>query len=559
MPPNPRSQLEVITGESDPDKPQRRGITRLTVDVPSARPVSETHPPRWRTPEFLLYYAVVSAAVSWMVYSPIQFSSKTHPNYRLYRHRLASSWLPGTEIDDSDAQYHSFRFNLPALGLLMAAFFALNMPDNLHRIPFYILSSLLMLTILHGASILKILVVLSVNYSLAKVTGGTRFAVPVTWIFNAAVLFANEWYEGYAFATLHPQFAFLDHWRGVYPRWHLSFNITMLRLVSFSVDYHWACSRIGITDPGSAISSKKRPAVFHSRDTYTFRNYLAYALYAPLYIAGPIITFNDFVWQVGTRAHASNGYRAAGDGAYALRFLISLLTMETLIHVMHIVAIKDARAWSGMTPAQLSMVGFWNLIFVWLKLLLPWRFFRLWALVDGLDPPENMVRCMANNYSPLGFWRAWHRSYNLWIVRYLYIPLGGSYRLAATSVLIFTFVALWHDLSSRLLAWGWLAALFILPEVLARRALPPSAFGERWWYRYACAAGGVFNILLMMGANLIGFVLGVDGMQYFARELVSSWDGIRFLFVACACLFAGVQLMFEYREEELRRGIQRRC
>jgi D-alanyl-lipoteichoic acid acyltransferase DltB (MBOAT superfamily) len=165
--------------------------------------------------------------------------------------------------------------------------------------------------------------------------------------------------------------------------------------------------------------------------------------------------------------------------------------METLLHVMHVVAIKDAHAWSGMTPSQLSMIGFWNLIFVWLKvcpysrdrqqgadggrkLLLPWRFFRLWALADGLDPPENMIRCMANNYSALGFWRAWHRSYNLWIVRYLYIPLGGTRRLAATSILVFTFVALWHDLSPRLLAWGWLAALFILPEIAARKALPPS-------------------------------------------------------------------------------------
>lgn len=110
----------------------------------------------------------------------------------------------------------------------------------------------------------------------------------------------------------------------------------------------------------------------------------------------------------------------------------------------------------------------------WEQLLLPWRFFRLWALMDGMDPPENMVRCMANNYSPLGFWRSWHRSYNLWIVRYLYIPLGGTHRLAATSILIFTFVALWHDLSPRLLAWGWLASLFILPEVMARRTLPPS-------------------------------------------------------------------------------------
>jgi len=233
--------------------------------------------------------------------------------------------------------------------------------------------------------------------------------------------------------------------------------------------------------------------------------------------------------------------------------------METLIHIMHVVAIKDARAWAGMNPAQLSMLGFWNLIFVWLKLLLPWRFFRLWALMDGLDPPENMVRCMADNYSPLGFWRSWHRSFNLWIVRYIYIPLGGMHRLVATSVLIFTFVALWHDLSPRLLAWGWLVALFILPEVMARKAFPPSMFGEKWWYRHCCAIGGVFNILMMMGANLVGFVVGTDGAQYLAYQLVSSWSGVRFLLLACVCLFVGVQLMFEYREEELRRGIHRRC
>jgi hypothetical protein len=29
----------------------------------------------------------------------------------------------------------------------------------------------------------------------------------------------------------------------------------------------------------------------------------------------------------------------------------------------------------------------------------------------------------------------------------------------------------------------------------------------------------------MMGANLIGFVLGMDGAQYFAHELVSNWAG----------------------------------
>ena len=313
MQPSPRSQLEVITGESNPDQSQRRGgVTRLTVDVPSARASGETRPPRWRTPEFFFYYVVFLAVVPWMVYSPIQLSasasfsalasyhpdalsySETHPNYNLYHHRLAKGWFPGTEIvsvyflcldlfravmlymvawsrssallrisksrpvmlhrnriqfssiwslyihtidtshdaqigsltdtlsqDNSDGQYRSFRLNLPALGVLMAAFFALKYAymrpvlrgsapaDNLHRIPFYILVSLLMLTILHGASILKVLFILAMNYVLGKMTGGTRLAIPATWLFNGGVLLANKWYEGYAFGNLHPGFEFL--------------------------------------------------------------------------------------------------------------------------------------------------------------------------------------------------------------------------------------------------------------------------------------------------------------------------------------------------------------
>jgi hypothetical protein len=126
MPPqNPRSQLEVITGETDPHTSLRRGgIIRLTVDVPSARHTpGEPRPSRWRTPEFFLYYAIFVTAAPWMIYVPVQLSSsayyfavfpracrpysipilfsETHPNYTLYRHRLASGWFPGTEIVSS--------------------------------------------------------------------------------------------------------------------------------------------------------------------------------------------------------------------------------------------------------------------------------------------------------------------------------------------------------------------------------------------------------------------------------------------------------------------------
>ncbi len=104
--------------------------------------------------------------------------------------------------------------------------------------------------------------------------------------------------------------------------------------------------------------------------------------------------------------------------SYLVRFLFCILTMESVLHTMYVVAIKDTSAWHGDSAADLSMIGFWNLVVVWLKvshlrtwtrpiadrsqLLVPWRFFRLWALWDGVDPPENMIRCVANNFSTLG-------------------------------------------------------------------------------------------------------------------------------------------------------------
>ena len=52
-----------------------------------------------------------------------------------------------------------------------------------------------------------------------------------------------------------------------------------------------------------------------------------------------------------------------------------------------------------------------------------------------------------------GFWRGWHSSFNQWLVRYLYIPLGGGRRRAAIIWPIFFFVAVWHDLEVSLLTW----------------------------------------------------------------------------------------------------------
>ena len=70
-----------------------------------------------------------------------------------------------------------------------------------------------------------------------------------------------------------------------------------------------------------------------------------------------------------------------------------------------------------LSPPQLAVLAYGTLKLMWLKFLLLWRFFRLWALADGMLPPENQVRCMSNNQSIGQFWKGWHASFNIWLVR----------------------------------------------------------------------------------------------------------------------------------------------
>ena len=297
-------------------------------------------------------------------------------------------------------------------------------------------------------------------------------------------------------------------------------------------------------DPAN-LSETDRVKTSAKPEEYSFKNYLAYALYSPVYLAGPILTFNDYVHQC---RHPTSSVKTSRTILYGIRFLISLVCMELLLHYMYVVAISKARPpWEAYTPFQLSMIGFFILHIIWLKLLLPWRFFRLWALIDGLDPPENMIRCVANSCSPSAFWRAWHRSFNRWIVRYVYVPLGGSrgpkaHGLAASArpainfVTVFTFVALWHDIDLRLLTWGWLITLFILPEVVAGYVFPKRRWeNHKTAYRVLAGIGTVFNILMMMIANLVGFALGLEGVKGLLRGLVGSYAGEKCISIHLPC------------------------
>lgn len=314
-------------------------------------------------------------------------------------------------------------------------------------------------------------------------------------------------------------------------------------------------------DPAD-LSERDRVSIGAKSSDYTFRNYLAYVLYSPLYLIGPIITFNDYISQ---SRYTLSSIQRSRTIMYGVRFLICLFSMELILHYLYMVAISKAQpVWEVYTPLQLSMLGYFNCHVIWLKLLIPWRFFRLWSLTDGIDPPENMIRCASDNYSTLAFWRGWHRSFNYWVVRYMYIPLGGNragkIRGVLNFLVVFTFVAVWHDINLKMLIWGWLVVLFVLPEVLMTILFPAKKWKDRpEAYRVICGIVAIGNLMMMMTGGLVGFAIGLDGVEDLVYSVFGTFNGLVFLAAACGTLFVGIQVMFEIREDEKRQGINMKC
>lgn len=364
----------------------------------------------WLTVEFFLYYTIIGISTIQVLRAAWEMSSKTSENYSRYKRLLQDGWF-GTKIDLSDDQYRSFRDNAGMLGLGLAAYVLLGR-FVLDRVPMgRFMGAMAFLTILHGANAVKPLALAMSFYAIHRLPRAGVFA----WALGIASLFATEW------CSLPLPFDSL--WTGLYRRWNVIYKVSLLRMISFCMDYSWRsqhdplnhhmarCKKCKESADGS-VCVKAESMIVHSEERFTWHDYLEYVFYPPLYIAGPIMTFNSFRAQIKRRSTSFSGLTI-----YAARWLGCFLLLDGLLSTFYVCAIKEHKAYDGFTPLQTFALAFFCLKVIWLKLLVIWRFFRTVALADGIVPPENMLRCMTNNYSILGFWRQWHHSFNLWVTR----------------------------------------------------------------------------------------------------------------------------------------------
>ena len=149
------------------------------------------------------------------------------------------------------------------------------------------------------------------------------------------------------------------------------------------------------------------------------------------------------------RTHAQAGGSTAARMHPARTLALATAHESTAPHHTRVARhMEPLRKGTFCLALQCWCTGYLVLNFMWWKFLVLWRFFRLWAMWDGITvagvaagspvlyialrgsagraigrtrrevpTAENMERCMNNNMSFTGFWRGWHASFNQFIIR----------------------------------------------------------------------------------------------------------------------------------------------
>ena len=429
------------------------------------------------------------------------------------------------------------------------------------------------LYVLHGKHGLIVALLAYIGYRITKwQQEAGSFSGLYSWAFIIVVILFKESYR-----IMHlPGMAFLrpifnhKQYGGMY-RWQLPANFLVLRILSYSLDFLWAAreeqkitnikkgtgsskgkknkdedcndfgeERVSIIDATRGRHLTRESLANNARPLcdYNILNYFSYILYTPLYTAGPIIPFNAFVENTYHPQRSEDPYKYAG------RWLLCLASMEFLSSRFPFFAVISSGLFPYLTPAEMAITAYFTLKMMWLKFLITWRFFRLWAIADGTNPPENMLRCMSNNCSLEQFWRGWHASFNKWIVRYMYKPLGGRDTKIFNVWLIFLFVAVWHDIELKLLVWGLLNGFFFVLEVTAKRCMNSDAFQRlpASLVQVILVLSGATYILVLVGLNLTGYAIGVSGVQTVLSKFV-TWEGFTTLMTTYYFLCLAVSFM----------------
>ncbi len=254
-------------------------------------------------------------------------------------------------------------------------------------------------------------------------------------------------------------------------------------------------------------------------------DFLAFVLFFPTMVAGPIKRFQDFQPQV---ALARAGAQDVNDGVTRIivGFAKKMVVADTMVPLTSPLLTDAAMRGASGGGILVALLAFA------VKIYMDFSGYSDIAIgsarLFGIHVPENFAwPYFRRNIAQ--FWRHWHMSLTSWITDYVYKPLGGNRRgLALTAVNVVVAMAvsgIWHGAQWHFLVWGLfhgaLLAGFRLWEGLVKTPVLERvpALGAGVGGRVLTAAGSMAGGLLTFAAVTVGWGLFVMPVGRFVTML----------------------------------------
>ncbi len=222
-----------------------------------------------------------------------------------------------------------------------------------------------------------------------------------------------------------------------------------------------------------------------------------YIAFFPQLIAGPIIRYETFAWQIDNRNVTKEGFSKG-----VKRFLYGFIKKVLLANTM---AVMADYIFSLPGRNMLTAGGAWLGAFAYgFQIYFDFSAYSDMAIglgkLFGFQFPENFdYPYMASSITD--FWRRWHISLSTWFRDYVYIPLGGSrvdkkWKLVRNLFAVWFLTGVWHGANWTFICWGLFYFVLLTAEKLFR--IPERM--KEW------RLGGLYRIITLL-LVLIGWVI----------------------------------------------------
>lgn len=246
------------------------------------------------------------------------------------------------------------------------------------------------------------------------------------------------------------------------------------------------------------------------------KNFISFATYVTLFpqlIAGPIVKYRDVSESLENRKENITDF-SEGIKCFIIGLFKKVMIANNVgfiwesIHSLPYSEISLSLAWFGAICYSLQIY---------------YDFSGYSDMAIGLGKMFGFHFLENFNYpyiakSITDFWRRWHISLSSWFKEYVYIPLGGSRKTIARTVInlliVWFLTGLWHGASWNFVVWGlYFGVLLIIEKFVLKKVLDkmPSYIGHLYtlffviisWVIFACPTleDGLNYISIMFNFN----------------------------------------------------------